>query len=82
MGATICCWTKCRKSTGWEKAVNSLLENADTDIYVTGSNSKLMSRRDLHLFDGAVYLHPGLILCPLPNIWISRKQIPVPQRSC
>lgn len=29
--------------SGWEKAVNSLLENADTDIYVTGSNSKLMS---------------------------------------
>ena len=28
---------------GWEKAVNSLLENADTDIYVTGSNSKLRS---------------------------------------
>ncbi len=28
---------------GWEKAVNSLLENADTDIYVTGSNSKVMS---------------------------------------
>lgn len=28
---------------GWEKAVNSLLENADVDIYVTGSNSKLMS---------------------------------------
>ena len=28
---------------GWEKAVNSLLENSDTDIYVTGSNSKLMS---------------------------------------
>lgn len=29
--------------TGWEKAVNSLLENANTDIYVTGSNSKLMA---------------------------------------
>ena len=28
---------------GWEKAVNSLLENQDVDIYVTGSNSKLMS---------------------------------------
>ena len=28
---------------GWEKAVNSLLENMDADIYVTGSNSKLMS---------------------------------------
>lgn len=29
--------------TGWEKAVNSLLENSNTDIYVTGSNSKLMA---------------------------------------
>lgn len=28
---------------GWEKAVNSFLENANTDIYVTGSNSKLMA---------------------------------------
>ena len=27
---------------GWEKAVNSLLENATTDIYVTGSNSCLL----------------------------------------
>lgn len=27
---------------GWEKAVNSLLEDADTDIYVTGSNARLM----------------------------------------
>lgn len=29
--------------SNWEKAVNSLLENANTDIYVTGSNSKLMA---------------------------------------
>lgn len=28
---------------GWEKVLNDLLENADVDIYVTGSNSKLMS---------------------------------------
>lgn len=28
---------------GWEKAINSLLEDFRTDIYVTGSNSKLMS---------------------------------------
>lgn len=28
---------------GWEKVVNSFLEDANTDIYVTGSNSKLMS---------------------------------------
>ena len=29
--------------TGWERAVNSLLEGINVDIYVTGSNSKLMS---------------------------------------
>ena len=34
---------------GWEKAVNSLLENANTDIYVTGSNSKLMSSMDFSM---------------------------------
>lgn len=28
---------------GWERAVNSLLEGSNADIYVTGSNSKLMS---------------------------------------
>ncbi len=28
---------------GWERCVNSLLEGQDVDIYVTGSNSKLMS---------------------------------------
>lgn len=30
---------------GWEKAINSLLEDADTDISVTGSNSRLMSSK-------------------------------------
>ncbi|HJD36340.1 MAG TPA: ATP-binding protein [Candidatus Blautia ornithocaccae] len=28
---------------GWERCVNSLMEGRDVDIYVTGSNSKLMS---------------------------------------
>ena len=28
---------------GWERCVNSLLEGQNVDIYVTGSNSKLMS---------------------------------------
>lgn len=28
---------------GWEKAVNTLLEDGNADIYITGSNSKLLS---------------------------------------
>lgn len=28
---------------GWEKVINTLLENYNTDIYVTGSNSRLMN---------------------------------------
>ena len=28
---------------GWERAINSLLEDGKADIYITGSNSKLMS---------------------------------------
>lgn len=28
---------------GWEKVVNSLMQEADVDIYVTGSNSRMMS---------------------------------------
>ena len=34
---------------GWERAVNSLLEDANTDIYVTGSNSKPVSYTHLTL---------------------------------
>ena len=29
--------------SGWERVINSLLEEFNTDLYVTGSNSKLMS---------------------------------------
>ena len=29
--------------SGWERAINSLLEGSNVDIYVTGSNSKLMA---------------------------------------
>lgn len=29
--------------SGWEKVVNTLMEEHNTDIYITGSNSKLMS---------------------------------------
>ena len=34
---------------GWEKVLNDLLENADVDIYVTGSNSKLCPVRSQHI---------------------------------
>ena len=44
----------CRKQQGWARAMNSLLEGADVDIYVTGSNSKLMSSRDFDLSYRAV----------------------------
>ena len=34
---------KSRKSTAGKRLSTALLENADTDIYVAGSNSRLMS---------------------------------------
>lgn len=44
---------------GWEKIVNSLLESFDVDVYVTGSNSKLMSS------EIATYLTGRYILIPV-----------------
>ena len=41
-----CCYLlldELQEIKGWEKVINDLLENSDVDIYVTGSNSKLMS---------------------------------------
>ena len=32
-----------QEATGWEKAINSLMVDHNVDIYVTGSNSKLLS---------------------------------------
>lgn len=44
---------------GWEKAINSILENCNVDIYVTGSNSKLMSA------ELSTYLTGRYILIPV-----------------
>jgi len=44
---------------GWEKAINSLLEDANTDIYVTGSNSKLMSGEISDYLTGRYISIPG-----------------------
>lgn len=42
----------------WEKAVNALLEGTDADIYVTGSNSKLMSSEISTYLTGRYVLIP------------------------
>lgn len=43
---------------GWEKAVNSLMEDCNVDIYVTGSNSKLMSSEISTYLTGRYVLIP------------------------
>lgn len=43
---------------GWEKAVNNLLESGNADIYVTGSNSKLMSSEISTYLSGRYVLIP------------------------
>ena len=43
---------------GWEKAVNSLSEDCKVDIYVTGSNSKLMSSEISTYLTGRYVLIP------------------------
>ena len=42
----------------WEKAINSLLEDTNADIYVTGSNSKLMSSEISTYLTGRYVLIP------------------------
>ena len=66
---------------GWEKAVNSLLENANTDIYVTGSNSKLMSS------EISTYLTGRYISIPVYTLSFAeyldfKNSILVPRGSC
>lgn len=43
---------------GWEKVVNSLMEDYNVDIYVTGSNSKLMSSEISTFLTGRYVLIP------------------------
>ena len=39
----------------WEKVVNSLMIDFDTDIYVTGSNSRMMSSEIATYLTGRYY---------------------------
>ena len=66
---------------GWEKAVNSLLEGADADIYVTGSNSKLMSSEISTYLTGR-YVSIPVYPCPSGSFWTSRQETPGHQRNC
>lgn len=43
---------------GWEKAINTLMEDFDVDIYITGSNSKLMSSEISTYLTGRYVLIP------------------------
>ncbi|MBQ9744541.1 MAG: ATP-binding protein [Clostridia bacterium] len=43
---------------GWEKAINSLFEGCNVDIYITGSNSKLMSSEISTYLSGRYVLIP------------------------
>ena len=56
---------------GWEKAVNSLLEGMNADIYVTGSNSKLMSSEISTYLTGRYISIPYLI----KNIWNLKRRV-------
>lgn len=42
---------------GWERAINSLMEDTDADIYVTGSNSRLMSGEISTYLTGRYMIH-------------------------
>ena len=47
---------------GWERAINSLMEDTDADIYVTGSNSRLLSGEISTYLTGRYILIPVFTL--------------------
>ena len=60
---------------GWEKVVNSLLEGADVDIYVTGSNSKLMSSEISTYLAGRYVSIPVYTLSFMEYLTFQKKEI-------
>ena len=64
----------------WEKCVNSLFENRNVDIYVTGSNSKLLSSEISTFLTGRFVLISVYTLSFL-NSWNSRRRIFLNQRK-
>ncbi len=60
---------------GWEKVANTLLEDFDTDIYITGSNSKLMSGEISTYLTGRYVLIPVYTLSFREYITFKNKNI-------
>ena len=60
---------------GWEKAVNSLMEDFDVDIYVTGSNSRLMSSEISTYLTGRYVLIPVYTLSFKEYLTFKNKDI-------
>ena len=60
---------------GWEKTVNSLMEDFDVDIYVTGSNSKLMSSEISTYLTGRYVLIPVYTLSFKEYLTFKNKDI-------
>lgn len=59
----------------WEKVVNSLMEDFDVDIYVTGSNSKLMSSEISTYLTGRYVLIPVYTLSFKEYLTFKNKDI-------
>ena len=59
---------------GWEKVLNSLLEGADVDIYVTGSNSKLQSGEISTYLSGRYVLVPVYTLSFQEYLTFQKKE--------
>lgn len=60
---------------GWEKVVNSLMEDFDVDIYVTGSNSKLLSSEISTYLTGRYILIPVYTLSFREYLTFKNKDI-------
>lgn len=60
---------------GWERVVNDLLESCDVDIYVTGSNSKLMSSEISTYLTGRYVLIPVYTLSLREYLDFKKKDI-------
>lgn len=61
--------------SGWEKVVNALLEDYDVDIYVTGSNSKLLSSEISTYLTGRYILIPVFTLSFREYLTFKNKDI-------